>query len=113
MSNGQTAFFFKDTVSWEYFTKFRYSLRHKTERLVKARKSNLVHIKDMAQLFSNSSRALPTSRLLHSLCFLLKCFSMTYEDQLLTYILPCMCREFQARKEFECKCFGRFGCMFS
>lgn len=37
-------FFFKDTVSWEYFTKSRYSLRRrKTERLVKARKSSIAY----------------------------------------------------------------------
>lgn len=63
--------FFKATVSRKRFTEPRYSLRRrKIERLVKAAR----HIKDMAQLFSNSSRALPTWRPLHSLCFLFKCF---------------------------------------
>lgn len=63
--------FFKDIVSRKRFTEPRsYSLlRRKIEQLVKA----VRHIKDMAQLFSNSSRALPTWRLLHPLCFLFKC----------------------------------------
>lgn len=117
MSNGQTAFFLRMPLVGNTLRSlvivYVTSARHKIEQLVTA----AWHIKDIAQLFLNSSRFLLRACWTHFVSSLNvpTYFLNDIRGSIVrnVYILPCMRREFQTRKEFECKCFGRLGCMFS